>query len=140
MRFWDSSAVVRLLVEQDESRAADLWLEQDDQMAIWTLTHVEVVSALRRLVRDGELDEEVAREADVRSEELSAASHVIIDVESVKTRGCRLLRIHGLRAADALQLGAALAWAQDRPNGRTLHTFDGRLARAARREGFQVLP
>jgi hypothetical protein len=50
----------------------------------------------------------------------------------------RLLRVHALRAADALQLGAALAWAEGRPAGRVLHTLDAHLAIAAEREGFLV--
>ena len=50
----------------------------------------------------------------------------------------RLLRLHPLRAFDALQLGAALHWAEGQPQERTLHTLDGRLAFAAEREGFVV--
>jgi hypothetical protein len=41
-------------------------------------------------------------------------------------------------AFDALQLGAALHWAEGHPQGRTLHTLDSRLALAAEREGFAV--
>ena len=33
---------------------------------------------------------------------------------------------------------AALHWAEGYPAGRTLHTFDSRLAAAAQREGFVV--
>lgn len=50
----------------------------------------------------------------------------------------RLLRLHALRAADALQLGAAIEWANGRPNGRVFHTLDKPLARAAEREGFST--
>ena len=38
------------------------------------------------------------------------------------------------------QLGAAWEWALGRPAGRVFHTFDGRLAVAARREGLTVVP
>ena len=69
-----------------------------------------------------------------------SACHVIIDVDPVKSLAARLLRLHPLRAADALQLGAALHWAEGHPKGRTVHTFDTRLALAAQREGFVVPP
>jgi hypothetical protein len=45
-----------------------------------------------------------------------------------------------LRAADAMQLGAALEWAEGRPTGRLLMTLDAQLGRAAAREGFRVIP
>ena len=71
---------------------------------------------------------------------LKRRRHVIIDVEPVKSLATRLLRLHALRAADALQLGAALHWTEGHPQGRTLHTLDSRLALAAQREGFVVPP
>jgi hypothetical protein len=130
--------VVPLLVEQEPSSRAAAWVAEDNRIVLWTLTPVEVVSALRRLVREKILGEEVARLAEVRMDELASACHVIIDVDPVKSLATRLLRLHPLRAFDALQLGAALHWAEGQPQGRTLHTFDGRLATAAQREGFIV--
>ncbi len=138
MRFWDSSAVVPLLVEQEPSSRVSAWVAEDDTLVLWTLTPVEVVSALRRLVREEALREEVARAAEIRMEELIRACHVIVDVDAVKSLATRLLRLHSLRAFGALQLGAALHWAEGHPQGRTLHTLDGRLAMAALREGFAV--
>ncbi|HEV8642863.1 MAG TPA: type II toxin-antitoxin system VapC family toxin [Methylomirabilota bacterium] len=138
MRFWDSSAVVPLLVEQKSSSRVAAWVAGDDAVVLWTLTPVEVVSALRRLVRDKALAEEIARRAEVRLAEILRACHVIIDVDPVKSLATRLLRLHPLRAFDALQLGAALHWVEGHPQGRTLHTLDSRLALAAQREGFNV--
>ena len=73
-----------------------------------------------------------------RASELVETCHAVIDVEDVKRQAQRLLRLHPLRAADALQLGAALEWCAGRPAGRVLHTLDARLAAAGRREGFDV--
>jgi len=139
VRFWDSSAVVPLVVRQDGSPDAERWLAADREVVTWTLTPVEVVSALRRLVRDGELPEKTAVDAEALAAEVLQRTHVISDVEHVKTRASRLLRLHSLRAADALQLGAALAWADGQPSGLVIHTFDRRLALAAEREGFRVI-
>jgi predicted nucleic acid-binding protein len=138
VRFWDTSAVVPLLIREEHSpRVAD-WLHADDVMVLWTLTPVEVVSALRRLLREGGLREDAAHLAELRLNELIERSHVVIDIDAVKSLATRLLRLHALRAADALQLGAALHWTEGHPQGRTLLTFDERLAQAAVREGFLV--
>ena len=58
----------------------------------------------------------------------------------VRERAERLLGVHALRAADALQLGAALTWARERPQGMALVSLDDRLRTAARLEGFTLLP
>jgi predicted nucleic acid-binding protein len=138
MSFWDSSALIPLLVGQPGSARVDRWIGEDPALAIWTLTPVEVSSALQRMLRDGAVDEALSRDAERRADELTSASHVVVAIEHVKAQARRLLRFHSLRAADALQLGAAVEWSGGRPSGRTLHTLDTRLAAAARREGFEV--
>jgi hypothetical protein len=140
VRFWDSSAVVPLVVRQPVSSDADEWLEEDGTLVVWTLTLVEVVSALRRLARDGALPERAVRQAESIAVDLVGGAHVVTDVERVKQVACRLLRIHALRGADACQLAAALAWADGHPEDLVLHTFDRRLGEAAEREGFRVIP
>jgi predicted nucleic acid-binding protein len=140
VRFWDSSALVPLVVEQPASSEAERWLAADAVVVTWTLTPVELVSALRRLLREGVLAERAVREAEELVRDLTGRAHVVGDVERVKTVAARLLRVHALRAADALQLGAALAWTDGHPEAAILHTFDRRLAEAASREGFRVLP
>ncbi|MGQ0701792.1 MAG: type II toxin-antitoxin system VapC family toxin [Gemmatimonadales bacterium] len=137
MRFWDSSALVPLVVPQRASERVDRWF-RESPLAMWTLTTVEVSSALWRLVREGTIREPDALRAEARVEELADGSHLVAEVEAVKSAARRLLRVHALRGADALQLGAALVWAAGYPHGKTLHTFDDRLALAARREGFEV--
>jgi predicted nucleic acid-binding protein len=71
-------------------------------------------------------------------ERLTATWIVVAASDAVRERALRLVRIHPLRAADALQLAAALAWAEDEPRTRQLVTFDARLAEGARLEGFTV--
>lgn len=48
------------------------------------------------------------------------------------------MRLHPLRAADALQLAAALVLSDFEPRTLPFVTLDDRLASAARREGFEV--
>jgi hypothetical protein len=140
VRFWDSSALVPLIIRQSASRQVEGWIREDPDAVTWTLAQVEIASALRRLVREGELSERVAVGAEAMAWELLGRTHVVTDVELVKSLAIRSLRVHALRAADALQLGAALAWASGPPGGLVLHTFDARLALAAGREGFRVVP
>ena len=138
MRFWDSSAVVPLLIQQPASPRATAWFNGDAALVLWTLTSVEVTSALRRLAREARVKEDVAHHAETRLQQIVHDSHLVIDVEAAKELATRLLRLHVLRAFDALQLAAALLWAEGHPRGRVLHTLDDRLALAARREGFSV--
>jgi len=140
MRFWDSSAVIPLLVRQSASEQVDAWFAADPDIAIWTLTPVEISSAIQRLLRAGAIADGVADQAERRALDLAESCHVVIDVDDVKRQAQRLLRLHPLRAADALQLAAAVEWCAGRPAGRILHTLDIRLAAAGRREGFDVPP
>jgi predicted nucleic acid-binding protein len=107
-------------------------------VVIWTMTPVEVVSALRRLVRESRISEAVAERAEAQSREVVRRCHLVVDIEQTKAEASRLLRLHALRAGDALQLAAALLWSDHAPAGRRLHTFDEGLALAARREGFDA--
>jgi predicted nucleic acid-binding protein len=138
VRFWDSSAVVPLLVRQAASPTLTGWRAADAGMVLWTLTAVEAVSALERLGRERAAPTALVQAASVRTRERVDVSRVVVDLEAVQTLALRLLRLHPLRAFAALQLGAALHRAESRPHGRILHSLDGRLAEAARREGFDV--
>jgi len=60
--------------------------------------------------------------------------------EAVRLRAERLLSIHPLRAADALQLASALIWAQETPRGLGFVCLDQNLREGALKEGFSVLP
>jgi predicted nucleic acid-binding protein len=135
VRFWDSSAIVPLILTQPRSAEARASLAADAEVVVWWNTQVECASAIARLQRDGHLpasDERVARELlDV----LRRSWFEIQPGDGVREQALRLLRLHPLRAADALQLAAAIEWAGTPPAG-ILVTFDDRLRDAAQREGF----
>jgi hypothetical protein len=65
---------------------------------------------------------------------------VVSPSSAIRDAAIRLVRVHPLGAADALQLAAALVWAEARPEGREFVVLDRRLGEAAAREGFVVLP
>lgn len=140
MRYWDSSALVPLQVHQNSTRRLRDLYAHDPQVAAWTLSDLEVRSALQRLFREGALSAVGARAAVEALESLWASVHVVSAIDPVKLRARRLLGVHPLSAADALQLGAALAVCYDDPRGWEFVCLDQRLAEAARQEGFGLLP
>ena len=74
-----------------------------------------------------------------RLQQLSAGWHEIDPSDEIRVTAVRFLRVHPLRAADALQLAAAFAAAERRPASLEIVTLDDRLANAARKEGFALL-
>lgn len=140
MRFWDSSALVALIVEQAGTERVRGLRREDFEMVVWVLSDVEIRSAIERLRRDGVLTSEQARIDLEDSHRVWEQVRVIDLVDAVKRRAMRLLSVHALRSADALQLGAALLVADNDADSLELVTLDARLAEAARREGFRVLP
>ncbi len=140
MRFWDSSALVALVVEQTSTPRIRSLLADDADLAVWALSEVEICSAIERLRREGTLAPEHALACRTKAEILWDQLRVVDLLDAVKRRALRVLATHALRAADALQLGAALLVADDDPRTLEIVTLDDRLAEAARREGFRVLP
>lgn len=138
MRFWDSSAIVPLLVEERASAEATRLLESDPSIVVWWATPTECASALARREREGLLTPGEARDAFERLDALSNAWQEITPVEPVRTTARRMLRVHPLRAADALQLAAAAIVAEGAPGTLELLTLDERLAAAASKEGFRM--
>lgn len=137
MRFWDASAIVPLCLHQPASARADALYADDPAMVAWWSSTVECASAFARLVRDGSLDLEAEERARAVLFELQEAWFEVQPTDRVRAQALRLLRLHPLRSADALQLAAALEWAGAPPEGEFI-TFDERLREAARREGFRV--
>ncbi len=139
MRFWDSSALLPLIHEEGRSSECRRLLRLDRAVAVWALTRTEMVSALRRREREGDLSRDAIRTC-LRRIELLAARWTEVDaLVPVRDRAERVLANHPLRAADALQLAAALTLADDRPRGWFVITCDDRLAAAAELEGFDIV-
>jgi predicted nucleic acid-binding protein len=139
MRFWDSSAIVPLLVREPSTLGALTEVEQDGEIIVWWATQVECVSAVARLEREARLDGPGTVNAIERLDELVRAWQEVQPVDRIRQTATRLLRVHGLRAADAFQLSAAISASEDRPGSLPIVTLDDRLAQAAEREGFKVI-
>ena len=138
MRFWDSSAIIPLTVAEASTDAMRAIAKQDPVMCVWWATELECVSALSRLEREGALTETATTVALGRLDLLAESWNEVQPVLAVRGAARRLLRVHSLRAADALQLAAAVVAAEGQPASLEIVTLDERLAAAARREGFTV--
>ena len=139
MRFWDSSALIPLLLGEAKQKRMLSLIEQDPRVAVWWGTPVEIYSAIARRERAGQLGPAEASEALLVLEALTEGWLEIQPAIQVRKTAQRLLRVHPLRAADALQLAAALsAFGGSSPSG-TFVCLDDRLLDAARREGLRVL-
>lgn len=140
MRFWDSSALLPLFVAEPHSEGVRALLGEDPSMIVWWASRVECGSAVHRLRREGALTTTEGARLLARLGEVIEAVEVVQPGDELATVALRLLASHPLRAADALQLAAALTWARGRPGGHEIVCLDDRLASAALLEGFAVLP
>ena len=139
MTFWDTSALLALALDDPRRSFALQTLEADDRMTVWWGASVEYISAIARRERDGSL---TAAEVADSLDRMAALSQVWYEVQpslQIRMSAHRLLRVHPLRAADSLQLAAAIAAADGDPAGVGFVCFDTRLAGAASREGFAIL-
>lgn len=138
MRYWDASALVSLCVMELTTAAARRLATEP--LVTWSLSAVEIASAIERRAREGSLSAAARVAARAALAELAQAWTEVSAIGPVRERAIRLVATHPLRAADALQLGAALVAVSDRPGGHDFVCADTRLGDAAAREGFRVLP
>lgn len=140
MRFWDASAIVPLLVAERSTRRLQDLAADDPAMLVWWASQIECVSALSRREREGALTSRATTLAHRRLGQLAAAWHEIDPSDAIREAAIRFLRVHPLRAADALQLASAFLAAERRPASLEIITLDERVTIAAQREGFVVIP
>lgn len=138
MNFWDSSAIVPLLVAESDTPLRESQLRANPSLLVWYATHLEIESAICRRLRENSLDPSLASQARARLSVLSKSWLEVQPTPLVKARAIRLLRVHPLRAADAFQLAAALAACHEMTAGNRFLTADLRLATAASLEGFDL--
>jgi predicted nucleic acid-binding protein len=139
MRFWDSSALLPLFVDESTRERLMALLEADNEVLSWWGTSLEIVAALARRERENLLTADQVSSTLVALHTLATSWHEIVPSDAVRRTAERLLRTHALRAADSLQLSAALIAADHDPSSLEMVCLDERLTFAARREGFTVL-
>jgi uncharacterized protein len=139
VRFWDSSGLVPLVLEEHSSSAARRAFEDEPGLIVWWGSSVECASAISRAERDGRIDAAGSANALAGLRLLQSGWTEIDPTVRLRESAERMVRVHPIRAADAMQLAAALVAAEGQPAALPFLTLDGRLASAADREGFPVL-
>jgi predicted nucleic acid-binding protein len=137
--FWDTSAIVPLCCYQPQSTNAARVGRLYCRRTVWWATRVEAVSSFQRLLRNEELSREGLQQALERLDRLRQSWNEVQPTDEIREIAERLLGVHKLRAADALQLAAAQVWCRRLPHGRHFVGADGNLSDAAENEGFTVV-
>ena len=124
MRFWDSSALVPLFVQESTSASIAETYANDPAVVAWWGTQLECTSAFARLERDGSMTLDDLTVALGSLADAAEAWHEVQPVPLVRQTAMRLLLMHDLRAGDALQLAAALTAAEGQPDALGFVTLD----------------
>jgi hypothetical protein len=135
--FWDSSALIPLCVQEQNSTQARLFAKQYLPV-VWWATPVEIHSATARLHRAGDLSDATRQAALNRLAVLSRGWREVLPSDKLRDQAQDLLALYSLRAADSLQLAAAMVWCQQKPARRRFLSGDARLCEAATQVGFVV--
>lgn len=109
-------------------------------MALWWGAPIECASALLNAQRRERISPADFQKARALIDHLRARAVEVQPTEAVRARALRILSVHTLRAAAALELAAALIWCQERTHGASFVSLDEPLRLAAALEGFRVLP
>ena len=136
--FWDTSSLVPLCISQRPS-ASTKSLISSYRLVVWWCTPVEMRGAFSRLLRTGELTHAEHRRANKALELLRLSWREMEPTRKLRTQAEALLNLFPLKAADSLQLAAALAWCLDRPQGRPFISGDKQLLTAATHLGFHAI-
>jgi predicted nucleic acid-binding protein len=140
--FWDTSAVVPLLVEEpDSDRRREQLASCEFHCVAWWGTRTECITALCRCERENRLDAEAFYLAQQKCRILLNGFGKVRPSDPLQEQAERMLRTYPLRAADSFQLAGALMACEGRPSshGAVFVCGDVRLTHAARKEGFEVL-
>jgi uncharacterized protein len=136
LAFWDSSALVKLLVEEEGTDTAVALWDGAARVLASRLCVPEVGAALAAAERGARIDGARARVASDEWRRYLAALDIIEVSAEIAERAAGLARQHPLSGADAVHLATALALG-DRES--VVATWDRRLRTAAVAEGLAVL-
>ena len=135
--YFDSSALVKLLVEEEGSDlAAELWDGCDAALAS-RLAYPEVCAAVAVAGRNHDLSQDDLDVAEQAWERYWASVRPVELTAAVERQAGQLARTHALRGADAVHLASALALADP---DLVIAAWDRRLHAGAATAGLHVAP
>lgn len=116
--YLDSSALVKTIIEEPESRALTRWLDAKDQLVACELVRVETARAVR-----------ISSPGAVQRVRQALATLTLIRLDDALYEAAADLEPASLRSLDAIHLAAALSLGPDLAG---VVTYDARMAEAAR--------
>lgn len=135
--YFDSSALVKLVVEEDGTELVSQLWDGCDAAVSSRLAHPEVRAALAAAHRSRELSLKALDAADADWREYWDAVRVVELTAEVEQRAGDLARSHALRGADAVHLASAIAVGDPHL---VFAVWDHRLRAEARDLGLRLTP
>lgn len=142
MSFWDASALVPLIIEDEKwtSYIREFAEKSVEPITVWWGSLIECNSAVSRKHREKKIDKSEVVEAKQNLEQLSRSWVEMEPAEYLRREAIQLLERFNLSAADTLQLAAALYWCAPLPAHQEFICLDKRLREVAGIEGFRLIP
>ena len=137
LAYFDSSALVKLVIEENGSEDAALLWDGADSVLTSRVAHPEVRAALAAARRTKRLDASALKEAKASWEELLQAMRFVELTPALEDAAGDLAEQHALSGFDAVHLASALTIAELPV---IMATWDARLHRAARASRLVTLP
>lgn len=131
--YFDTSAIVKLVVNEDGSAEAGALWDASDVAVTSRLAYAEARVAITSAVRGGRLSRQSLTGVKLALEDRFQELDLIEVTDDVVRNAGDLAEEHALRGYDAVHLASALAMG---PDGLVLATWDEDLARAGRRVGL----
>lgn len=129
-----------LAVLEPSSGKLETLLRRDGEVALWWGAPLECASVLQAARRQERISDADLHKARSVLEHLRVRAFEIQPTEEVRARSLRILSLHPLRVAAALELAAALIWCRERTQKADFVSVDEPLRLAAALEGFRVFP
>ena len=141
MRYWDSSALAPLLVEESSSAALRRLVGEDDHIIVtWSWSHTEVVSAIERRCRKNSHSRAQRQVTLTQFTRFAASWNEISDIMDIRARAHELLTRYRLRTANVGHLAAALVLQARLDALFDFVYLDNQLSKAAELEGAHKKP
>ncbi|MFP5407208.1 MAG: type II toxin-antitoxin system VapC family toxin [Gammaproteobacteria bacterium] len=132
--YFDSSAFAKRYIDEAGTVEVLEWCERASELALSIIAVPELISAFRRLTREGRLNDDQYRS--VKADLLADIADAIVcdTTPEVIGHAIRAIESHVLRGMDAIHIGAALACSAE-----VFVSADGRQCDAARALGLRVI-
>jgi uncharacterized protein len=108
--FFDSSAFAKRYVEEAGSQSVDTLCAEATDLALSVVCIPEIISALNRRMREGNLSRQQYEQAKRRLSEDVADAAIVNLTSTVLARCTAILEQSPVRAVDALHVACAVAW------------------------------